>query len=130
MTDASAEQTKTVNPQVTRHENFESWYANNVQFDQTDFDLKMIFGEGDLSKMIVQKHTAMTVSWIQAKIMLYFLTLQFGIYEMTHPKIQVPINVLPPESQPPTGEAANDPMAQLVHEYINKMRAQFIESLK
>jgi len=39
------QQDQTTSPKITQHENFGSWYANNVQFFQNDFDLRMIFGE-------------------------------------------------------------------------------------
>jgi len=115
---------------VSRHENFESWYANNIQLIPSEWDLRMLFGEVDFTQMIVQQHTAMTVTWLQAKLLLYFLTVQVGIYELMHKKIDVPPSVQPIDPQPPTGEIANDPDAQKVYEYMKKLRAQFIDSLK
>ncbi|HEY4901438.1 MAG TPA: DUF3467 domain-containing protein [Terriglobales bacterium] len=116
---------------ITKHDNFESWYANNVQFYPSEWDLRMVFGELDMSEggAIVQQHTAMTVAWVQAKLMQYFLTLQLGVYEMTHGKIPVPDGILPPEPTPPTGELEHDPVAIQVYEYIKKARDQFMASL-
>ncbi len=111
-----------------RHENFESWYANNVQFYPTEFDLRMIFGEYDVANLSVQQHTAMTVSWVQAKIILYFLTLQLGIYEMSHEQIKIPPGIFPPEPEPPSGDLANDPAAREVYEYIKRIREQLVAS--
>ena len=104
--------------------------SNNVQFQTTQFDLRMTFGEFDLANMSVQQHTAMTVSWLQAKLMHYFLTLQLAVYEMSNGKIGVPPDALPPEPQPPTGDLKDNPAAIEVYEYIKKARQQFIESLK
>jgi hypothetical protein len=112
------------------HENFESWYANNIQFQPTEWDLRMVFGELDFTQGIVQQHTAMTVSWLQAKLMHYFLTMQLSIYEISHGKIPVPPSVLPVEPQPPTGDLATDPLALEMYEYMKQLRTQFLESLK
>ena len=114
-----------------RHENFESWYANNVQFFPSAWDLRMVFGELDMrdGDAIVQQHTAMTVGWVQAKLMNYFMSLQLGVHEMTQGKIEIPPGALPPEPTPPTGDMENDPIAIQVYEYIKKAREQFMASL-
>jgi hypothetical protein len=69
-----------------RHENFESWYSNNVQIQPTEWDLKLFFGEMEVQDrtVFVQQHTAIVQSWLQVKIMHYFLTLQLGVYELTN----------------------------------------------
>jgi hypothetical protein len=116
---------------IVRHENFESWYANNVQFYPTQTDLKLVFGEMDwpTGKPIIQQHTAMTVTWLQAKIMHYFLVLQLGIYEMQNGKIAVPPALFPPEPQPPSEEDLKGfPQAMQVYEFVKKAREQFIAS--
>jgi hypothetical protein len=115
-----------------RDEDYEALYANNIQFQPSEWDLKVIFGELDFhdDKLAVKQHTSIAMPWLQAKIMHYFLTLQLGVYEMSHGKIKVPSTVLPIEPQPPTGELENDPMAKQIYEYIKKVREQFLESLK
>ncbi len=115
---------------VVRHENFESWYSNNIQFQPSEWDLRMTFGEVDFANWAVQQHTAMTVSWLQAKIMHHFLTVQLAIHELSHGKIPVPASVFPPEPQPPEGILADDPGSQQIYELIKKLRERFIESLK
>jgi hypothetical protein len=114
-----------------RHENFETWYANNVQFFGSEWDLKMTFGELDPrdSKTVVQQHTAMSVSWLQAKLMYYYLGLNLGVYEMLNGKIKVPATTMPPEPPAPSGEFLNNPDAQRVYEFIKKFREQFLASL-
>lgn len=111
-----------------RHENFESWYANNVQFQASEWDLKFIFGELDQSggKPTVIQHTSIVQSWLQAKIMHYFFTLQLGAFEMLHGKIPVPPSVMPPEPTPPDGDLKDDPAAQQIYEYIKKVREVFL----
>jgi len=70
----------------------------------------------------------MAIPWLQAKIGLYFLTLQLGVYEMTHGKLKVPTALIPPEPTLPTGELANNPDAQQVYEYVKRIREQFLQS--
>ena len=119
-------------PRFQRHENFESWYANNIQFFSSESDLRLICGELDWPQgnLIVQQHTALVVSWLQAKIMAYFISLHVGIHEMAHGKISVTAPMLPPEPTPPTGDLENDPMAKQVYEYIKKAREEFVASLR
>src|SRR5580698_4093433 len=83
-----------------RNENYEALYANNVQFESTEWDLKMIFGELDMGRKDgagVEQHTAITVPWAQAKLLIYYLQLNVGIYEKIFGKIKIPDSVLPPE---------------------------------
>src|ERR1700678_738157 len=108
----------------TRHENFESWYSNNVQFFASEWDLKLIFGEMEQQdgKIIVQQHTAIVESWLQVKIMHYWLTLQLAVYEFAHGTIPVPPSVMPPEPAPPEGLLKDDPSALRLYEFIKKTR--------
>jgi hypothetical protein len=110
-----------------RHENYENWYSNNVHYQQSEWDLKMVFGQLDWTgqNYEVEQHTAITMAWLQAKLMLYFLSVQVGVYEMTHGKITIPINAMPPEPQPPTEEQAQDPVVTEMYHYMKKKWEQF-----
>jgi len=44
-------------------------YANNTAFEQTIWDLKMIFGEYSQRAGGVDWHTSITVPWAQAKLL-------------------------------------------------------------
>jgi len=111
-----------------RDEDFEALYANNVQFQPSEWDLKAIFGEVDFEngKPFVQQHTSIAMPWLQAKILLYFLALHVGAYELGNGKIVIPAGVLPPEPPLPTGELESNTLAMQVHEYAKKMREMFI----
>ncbi len=113
---------------IRRHDNFENWYANNVQFQQTEWDLKMMFGQLDwiTDHYVVEQHTSITMAWLQAKMMLYFLSIQVGAYEMSHGKIPIPPGAVPPQPQPPTAEQATDPFSHKLYEYIKKKREEFM----
>jgi hypothetical protein len=124
------EQQQIVN--FTRHDNFESWYSNNIQFKPTEWDLKAVFGEMEPQNdgsVTVQQHTAIVVSWLQAKIMHYFLGMNLGAYELTHGKIPIPQSVIPIEPVPPSGEL-DTPETRMLYEYMKKFRDQFIASQK
>jgi hypothetical protein len=132
MSDTDQQQAQPAQVTFSRHENYESWYSNNIQFKPTEWDLKAIFGEMEQQtdgSVTVQQHTAIVLTWLQAKIMHYFLGMQLGVYELTHGKIPIPQSVMPLETPPPSGNM-DTPDNRLFHEYMNKFREQFIESLK
>jgi len=65
-------------PEDRKAEEFASLYANNVRFESSAWDLKIVFGQIDQSagadKVAVESHTAITVAWPTAKTMAYYLT--------------------------------------------------------
>jgi len=110
-----------------RHENFESWYANNTQFHPSEYDLKLIFGEIDWPPNgipVVQQHTAISMSWVQAKLTLYYLAVQVRVYEILHGTIKVPSNVMPSETEPPTDD---NPLAKQAYEFIKQKREELMK---
>ena len=83
-----------------RSEELPSDYANNVAFESTVWDLKIIFGE--FSHKNVEWHTSMTVPWAQAKLMAYYLELNIGAHEMAGIPINIPPAFIPaPPVLPP-----------------------------
>lgn len=128
MPEQEQEQEETTDGFFRRHQDYVTLYANNVQFQPWEWDLRITFGELDVhkNKLVVEQHTAINVSWLQAKLMLYFLQLQVGIHEMANGKIKIPYGVFPPEPTPPTGDIANDPAALRVYEYIRDRRAELV----
>lgn len=116
-------------------EEFFCAYANNVQIHQTVFDLKLIFGEmvqtpGIPGKIgYVEQHSSITMSWIQAKLLLYFLGLNIEAFESQHGKIKIPPEVMPPEVTPPSEENKNDPKHQAMYELLKNFRERFISNL-
>jgi hypothetical protein len=114
--------------QFTRHENFESWYSNNIQLKPTEWDLKAIFGEMEPQSdgsIIVQQHTAIVLSWLQAKILHYFLGMQLGTYELAHGRIPIPSSVMPLEPSAPEGDL-DTPDTRLFYEFMKQYREEFV----
>jgi len=56
-------------PLSLRTDEMNTEYANNVFFEPTVWDLKLIFGEWSSRANLVDWHTSVTVPWAQAKLM-------------------------------------------------------------
>ena len=106
--------------QFKRDEDFLSRYANNVHFEISSWDLKMIFGElwQEDGQAVIRQHTAITIPWIQAKVMSYFLQANIAIYEATNGRIKVPDDVMPPHPPPPPPD---NPLAKKVGETLKEL---------
>ena len=115
-------------PQLKRHEDFESLYANNVRFESSVWDLKLLFGELDQStgKDLIELHTAITVPWTTAKLMLYFLQLYIAAHELEEGKIRINPRVFPAQPPPLTPEQENNELIKATRELALKMHAEFI----
>ena len=111
-------------------EDFATVYANNVRYESSVWDLKMIFGELDQSqgKEVVQLHTGVSIPWIQAKLMAYMLRLNVEAYELENGNIDVPIRVIPPGVEL-EAEQEQNPLFRSIRDLVNKRRAEFIASL-
>lgn len=115
-----AEQTNDPDPlQLRQIEEFVSRYANNVGIEVSVWDLKLLFGQlqqppGQLG--FVENHTAITIPWLQVKILSLYLQLNLILHEAWNGKIAVPQSIMP-HIQPP-GEDVTDPQARAVAEAI------------
>ena len=111
-------------------EDFSTDYANNVQFEPSVWDLKLIFGQLDQrpGKAIVDYHTAITIPWIQAKILSYYLQLNIAAYEHTNGRISVPASVIPRIPEPPSHEVQESaPAAEAVYELSLELHNKIFE---
>jgi hypothetical protein len=111
--------------QIQRSEEFESLYANSVQFEASVWDLKVLFGQVDQAKSCIEQHTAVSLSWLQAKIAAYFLVVNILIHQAQIGAINVPPAVLPPRPDP------SDPTIEpykAVAEYLAWVHDQFFGS--
>lgn len=108
-------------------------YANNVFYELSSWDLKLIFGQLDQrdGKVKVVQHSAITLPWPLVKLMVFWLRGQIEYHERLNGRIEVPPPVIPQELPPLTEEAKKqDPNAEAAYEIFSRMREQFIESLK
>ena len=81
-----------------RTREFSEKYANNVRFESSVWDLRLLFGLLDQSgtPTTVQQHTTINVPWQHAKLMTYFLYVNVLLYESVHGRIKIADSVMPP----------------------------------
>ena len=106
--ESTKSQTENVNitppMQIVRDSDFTSLYASNVQFESTLWDLKMLFGEVEIAQNKITQHTSMALSWPQAKIAAYFMTINVIFNQNRFGPIFIPPSLVPPPPPDP-----NDP---------------------
>jgi len=110
---------------------FTEEYANNVFFEPSAWDLKLIFGQLDQQqgKNLIRQHTAMTLSWPQIKILSFWLRGYVEFHEHLNGLIQVPENGIPPEVTPPTADQKDaDPSVEKAYEIFKRLRAELLAS--
>ena len=87
-------------------------YANNFIFEPSVWDLKLMFGQLGQHDGVaeVDWHTEITIPWLQAKLVAYFLRLQAAWNELQNGYVNIPASVMPKEPEPPTEEQAKNPI--------------------
>lgn len=80
-------------------------YANNVRFEMSAWDLRMLFGQlAPGGEAVVDYHTDVTIPWAQAKLMHLYLGINIMLYERQNGRIAIPSSVLPATlASPPEG---------------------------
>ncbi len=116
-------------PRFVRDENFVSSYANDVQFELGATDLTLTFGQTGFNKP-TRQHTAMTMSWPEAKVMVYFLQANLLIYEaIEQRKITIPKGLIPPAPVMPEETEETATHMATAWEQIRKLHDELIASL-
>jgi hypothetical protein len=112
---------------MKRREHINAVYANYANFELSDLDLKMLFGQLDQStpQRSVDWHTAVTVAWPEAKIISYFLRVNIAIYESGHGVVKIPASMLPPTVELPEDADAN-PGSKALFEKVQAIRAELM----
>jgi len=108
-------------------------YANNVFFEPSGWDMKLIFGQLDqrTGKIAVRQHTAVTLPWAQIKLMLYWLQGHLELHEKFNGKVRIPFNAIPGEIQPPSEELRkHDPNVDAAFGIFQKFREKLVEEQK
>lgn len=116
--------------QLKYDEDFASLYANNVRFESSVWDLKLLFGQLDQSTggEVIELHTSMTIPWPTAKLMLYYLNVNIALHEIENGKISVNPRVFPTIPAPFPPELESNELAKAAHEIASKMRAEFVSN--
>jgi len=118
-----AELVKTLGAQTERQNKFKTVYANNFHFEPSAWDLKIVLGqlEQHTGAPIVDWHTAVTLPWLQVKLVAYYLRIQAAWQELQNGPLKAPAYVMPTEPKPPAGELANDTAALALYEAQRKI---------
>jgi len=105
-------------------------YANNVVFESSAWDLRLIFGKLDQSKgpNTVVQHSAITLPWSQVKAGIYLLQLHLAFHEAVNGKVYVPKGIINPPVPPTEDQEKTLPHAREVFEFVQKLFKQFSEA--
>ena|ERR1039458_42906 len=98
MPEEKSDETVKIADQFTRAQNFLARYANNVNYETSVFDLKIVFGELAQpigKKAFVEQHTSVTLSWLEAKIAALFLCMNVAMHENKFGTLDIPSGTLP-----------------------------------
>lgn len=122
--------------ELRRDRDFISRYANNIQLEGSAFDLKLIFGLLDQSgvarggSLAVDQHTSISLSWPEAKLLIFFLRLHVAGHEKENGKIKIPIGALPAEPPATPPPPFDNPQGRVAFDLIRKLRAELIAEEK
>lgn len=110
----------------TRTPDFVERYANNVTFDMQGTDITIEFGVVSRDG-VTESHTAIRLSWAEAKIIHYLLGQNLTIYEGVNGEpIQVPRGLLPKPPTPPTEESkSSKPWSESVYDELKRRHEAF-----
>jgi hypothetical protein len=112
-----------------RTDDFTEAYANNVRFESTVLDLKMVFGQSDQKsgREVVEQHTAITLPWPLVKTVIYFLALNVIGQESQNGPITIPpIHIPPPIALPTDEERKQLVNVDALHERLKVFRDVFL----
>jgi hypothetical protein len=115
--------TRALSTKMEQENKFEVAYANNFNFEPSTWDLKIIFGQLEQHTGLaeIDWHTAITIPWLQVKLVAYYLRVQAIWYELQNGPLNIPLNVMPPEPMPPVGEMAENSYAKAYYEAQKKI---------
>lgn len=116
-------------PVITRTEDFVSRYADNVRFEPTAFDLKIIFGHTDLNAPVSEataQHTAITLPWPFVKLLTFYMMAQLIFQEAENGDVNVPPKQIPPELPLPP-EGAENPVIVASKEIVDRLRRDYFK---
>ena len=127
-----AEIIRAISAQTERQTKFDAVYANNFEFETSVWDLKIILGqlEQHTGKSVVDWHTAVTIPWIQVKLVAYFLRLQAAWYELQNGPISIPASIMPAVPPLPAGDLANDSSALAWYSSVKTIYEETFSSKK
>lgn len=117
-------------PAQTKRVDFTNEYANNVFLESTAWDLKLVFGQADVSigPTAVTQHTGVTIPWAQVKVLNYFLAIHLMSHENWLGRIHVPQGVIPEFPAPTDVDKKNFPGAEELYKKLCSFRENFLSN--
>lgn len=90
------EEKQSPNPGLSRADK-PDFYANNVLLESSVWDLKMHFRQLDQggNEANLEHRGTVTIPWLQAKLMAFYLQMNIDFHELDNGPIKVPANVMP-----------------------------------
>jgi hypothetical protein len=106
MSDKKTPETPQPAIEYSRVDDFVSAYANNVFFESSLWDLKLIFGQNDqhVSSNAVVQHTSITLPWPQVKLMMYLMGNNLLAHEIQNGRVHLAPNLITPLPDAPEPE--------------------------
>jgi len=130
MSDATPKPIPTEAPSAAeRSTDFRTYYANNILFESTAWDMKLTFGHIDraTAPLLVMNDCSVTIPWPQAKLALFWLRLHVEMAEAEiEGKIPIRKDLLPLEL-PETLSGLDEVAAQRFREVYQRIRAEFLK---
>jgi hypothetical protein len=104
-------------------ESTKSVYANGLQLGVTELDLKITFGEG---QQPTNWHTAVTMPWMLAKALKYYLESNLAVHEITNGTVKLPAGLLP-ATLPAPNDMDTNPTSKKVFEVLQSIRKELMD---
>ena len=93
-----------------RSSDFVERYANHVAFELNALDVRLVFGTTQKDSP-TSAHTAISMTWAEAKILHHYLSGNLMIYESLEGKIRIPRGAIPPPPPAPKEDASPERVA-------------------
>lgn len=103
-------------------------YANYANFEPSDLDVKIVFGQLNQhsGNRTVDWHTAVTMAWAEAKMLSYFLRVNLAIYEAQQGTVKVPVSMLPSTIVSPD-DIEDNPVSKKIFDTVQAIRTELMD---
>ncbi|HEY6348503.1 MAG TPA: DUF3467 domain-containing protein [Candidatus Angelobacter sp.] len=111
-----------------RSEDFADVYANNLRFEVSNWDLKLLFGqlEQSLGPQAVVQHTGVTIPWQQVKLTSYFLSIHVIVHEAQAGRIKILPTLVPEVAKQLPKELKDSGITEEHWKTVRKLYEDFI----
>ena len=128
MAEANATETQ---QNIQRTADYTETYANNVHYESSVWDLKVLLGRLDQSSglSITKQFLGVSIPWMQVKLMIHHLQVNLTIHEAYNGPVAIRNDLLPKLPQV-TDEQLKDPLFKATVEKIAELHNKFLSSLQ